>query len=62
MQRPALTVGRFARADEAAAAAKQLAEKSYFCVITEVGMLEADDDGGWTILHRAPLGSMLSTG
>ena len=61
LQRPALTVGRFTRADEAAAAAKQLAGKSYFCVITEVGMLEADDDGGWTILHSAPLGSMLST-
>ena len=23
--------------------------------------LEADDDGGWTVLHSAPLGSMLST-
>ena len=54
-------MGRFARADEAAGAAKQLATKSYFCVITEVGMLEADDDGGWTVLHTVQLGAMLST-
>ena len=61
LRRPALTVGRFTRADEAVSAARQLAAKSYFCVITQVAMLEAGDDGGWTILHTADLGSMIST-
>ncbi|PZC47697.1 MAG: 2'-5' RNA ligase superfamily protein [Chloroflexi bacterium] len=61
LQRSALTVGRFPAERDAVSAAKQLREKSYFCVITQVGMLEADDDGGWSILHAAELGSMIST-
>ena len=62
LQRSAVTVGRFLREDEAVSAAEQLGEKSYFCVVTQVGMLEADDDGGLSVLHVAELGSMLSPG
>lgn len=61
LQRSALTVGRFPAERDAIAVAQDLGEKSYFCVITQVGMLEADESGGWSILHAADLGSMIST-
>ena len=61
LQRSALTVGRFTREDEAVSAAEQLREKSYFCVITQVGMLEANDDDGWDLLQAVELGSMITS-
>jgi 2'-5' RNA ligase len=60
LQRSAVTVGRFRREDEAVSAAEQLGGKSYFCVVTQVGMLEADEDGGLSVLQAVELGSMLS--
>ena len=60
MQRSAVTVGRFAREGEVVTAAEQLREKSYFCVITQVGMLAANDDGGWDLVQAVEMGSMIS--
>ncbi len=62
LQRTAITVGRFSREDEAAAAATQLRGKTYFCVMTRVGMLEGDGEGGWQLVHSAELGSMITPG
>ena len=60
LRRSAVTVGRFRREDEAVTAAQQLGDKSYFCVITQVGMLEANDDGGWDLIRAVELGSMIT--
>jgi hypothetical protein len=62
VERAMLTVGRFARADEAVTAAEQLREKTYFCVISEVGMLEAKEEGGWDLIRAVDLGSMIAPG
>lgn len=61
LQRSAVTVGRFRREDEAVTAAQQLGDKTYFCVITQVGMLESNEDGGWDLIRAVELGSMLTS-
>ena len=63
LQRTMLTVGRFSNEAEAARAASELREKSYFLVISEVGILEqdAEEEGGWSVVRRLTLGEMIET-
>jgi len=57
--RMAITVGRFTRESEADDAARELGEKSYFLVMSEVAILQSvGEDGGWDIVETYPLGSL----
>ena len=60
LERTALTVGRFPYASDAQQAATDLREKTYFLVVTQVGILE-ERDGDWTVERTLDLGSMVET-
>lgn len=60
LERTALTVGRFPHASDARQAAAELREKTYFLVVTQVGILEERDDR-WTVERTVDLGSMVET-
>ncbi len=60
LHRTAMTIGRFRQEKDADRAVTDLAGKSYFLVVTQVGILE-EDDGSWTVRHRMDLGSMVQS-
>lgn len=64
LQRSALTVGRFDTEDAATTAALELQGKSYFLVISEVGVFELlereDEESVWSLARTLPLGKMIS--
>ena len=63
--RVALTVGRFRREEEAERAAAGLGEKAYFLVVTQVGVLEAqqgEGKTGWAVARTLSLGEMIADG
>ena len=65
LRRTAMTVGRFRHEREATAAATALSSKSYFLVVSEAGILEAneDDEGEhWSLLRSLPLGGGVADG
>lgn len=57
-QRVALTLGRFEREAEADRAVDALARTSYFLVVTQVGILEERDEGGWSVERSIDLGTL----
>ncbi|MEE9277016.1 MAG: 2'-5' RNA ligase family protein [Dehalococcoidia bacterium] len=62
LQRTALTAGRFSTQDDADRAVAELRDKSYFLVVTEVGILEADKESGWSVQRTLRLGNMIESG
>ena len=61
-----MTVGRFDTEDAATTAALALKGKSYFLVISEVGVFELlereDEESVWSLARTLPLGKMISEG
>jgi hypothetical protein len=58
LQRTAMTIGRFRLERDADRAVVDLAGKSYFLVVTQVAILEADE-GAWPVQHVMDLGGMI---
>ena len=58
LQRTAMTIGRFRSEADADRVAEDLREKTYFLVVTQVAILEADD-GAWGVQMRMDLGEMI---
>lgn len=54
----ALTVGRFETEREAGRAVAALEGKTYFLVVSQVGILEAQPSGGWALERSVELGAM----
>lgn len=61
--RTALTVGRFARENQADDAVRELGNKSYFLVMSQVAILQSrGEDNGWDIVRTHPLGGLATEG
>ncbi len=60
--RIALTVGSFESSSAADKAAVELADRRYFVVVSQVGILEEREDGAWSLERTLALGSIREDG
>ena len=58
LQRTAMTIGRFRLESDADRAVQEMLEKSYFLVVSQVAILEADE-GAWAVRQTMDLGEMI---